>query len=83
MCRPLDHGNTQQVVFIIIYILKERLDDADKAPAPPELRVWGLHRKWVGRRMNKGVPGGEEEQKHGELCVCHLGKGAWFGRARM
>lgn len=41
------------------------LNGSDKAPAPTELRLWGLHRKWTRTRMNKEVAGGEEEeQKH-------------------
>lgn len=51
------------------------LNGADKAPATTELRLWGLHRKWTRRRMDKEVAGGEEEeQKH-----VYLGRGEVSG----
>lgn len=55
------------------------LNDADKAPAATELRLWGLHRKWTRTRMSKEVAGGEEEeQKH-----VQSGKGEKFQVARV
>ena len=62
--------------ILIIYILRECLNDTDKAPTHTELIVRGLHRKRVGGRMSKRVlEGEEEERKHRVLFVHSLGKG--------